>query len=70
MATMDEAEAGTRPASNGTASEHPIDWLFRLWDEALTDEARKELADLPDDWLDQLNHYTYGTLKKPVLKYE
>ena len=49
MTATEEADIGTRPASNGTASEHPIDWLFRVWDEALTDEARKELAKLPDD---------------------
>lgn len=70
MTATNEAELGKRTTSNGTASEHPIDWLFRVWDEALTDEARKELADLPDDWLDQLDHYALGTPKKPVLKYE
>ena len=70
MTTEERAFAGGGPASTGGGRENPVDWLIRVWDEALTDEARRELAELPDDWLDQLDHYTYGTPKKPVLKYE
>ena len=70
MTAEERAFAGEGPGLNGRHRENPVDWLIRVWDEVLTDETRRELAELPDDWLDQLDHYTYGTPKKPVLKYE
>ena len=70
MAAEERVFAGKGPGLNGRHAENPVDWLIRVRDEALTDEARRKLAELPDDWLDQLERYTYGTPKKPLLKYE
>ncbi len=74
--TTNEAEAGMPAASNGTGEhelgdgEYPIDALIRAWRRVASDETLEEAKELPDDWLEQLDHYTCGTPKKPVLKYE
>ena len=74
--TTNEAEAGMPAPSNGTGEhelgngEYLIDALIRTWRRVASDETLEEAKELPDDWLEQLDHYTYGTPKKPVLKYE
>lgn len=74
--TTNEAEAGMPAASNGTGEpvigngEYLIDALIRTWRQVASDETIEEANELPGDWLEQMDHYTYGTPKKPVLKYE
>lgn len=75
MAT-NEAEAGMPAASNETGEhelgdgEYPIDALIRAWRRVASDETLEEAKELPDDWLEQLDHYGNGTPKKPVMRYE
>lgn len=74
--TTNEAEAGMPAASNGTGEhdrgdgEYPIDALIRAWRRVASDETLEEAKELPDDWLEQLDHYGNGTPKKPVMRYE
>lgn len=69
--TTNEAEADMPAASNGTGEpaigngEYLIDALVRAWRQVASEEAIEEAKKLPSDWLDQLDHYTYGTPKSP-----
>ena len=59
--------AGRRANPEGAC---PIDALVRTWKRVASDETREEAKSLPPDFLEQLDHYSNGGPKKPVMRYE